>query len=41
VFGDTALDWLAERRLAARLVDLDGAIHTTPGWPAVAHKAAA
>ncbi|HZE49264.1 MAG TPA: FAD:protein FMN transferase [Jatrophihabitantaceae bacterium] len=41
VLGDAAVDWLTERRLAARLVHADGAVQTTPGWPAVVHKAAA
>ena len=38
VLGEQALDWLAERGLAARLVHRDGSITTTPGWPA--HQAA-
>ena len=33
VLGEAALGWLTERHLAARLVDQDGAVHTTPGWP--------
>jgi FAD:protein FMN transferase len=41
VLGKHAFDWLTERRLAARLVGVDGEVHTTPGWPAVAHEAAA
>jgi thiamine biosynthesis lipoprotein len=34
VRGDAALDWLTERGFAARLVDHDGAVTTTAGWPA-------
>jgi thiamine biosynthesis lipoprotein len=41
VLGEHAVDWLGERRLAARLVGVDGEVHTTPGWPAVTHTAAA
>lgn len=41
VLGEHALGWLTERRLAARLVGVDGGVHTTPGWPSGAHKAAA
>jgi thiamine biosynthesis lipoprotein len=37
VLGERAGDWLTERHLAARLVDVDGFIYTTPGWPAAAH----
>lgn len=33
VLGDRATQWLSEHRLAARLVDRDGSIVTTPGWP--------
>jgi FAD:protein FMN transferase len=33
VLGDAAPGWLADRRLPARLVDLDGAVTTTAGWP--------
>ena len=33
VLGDAAPGWLADRRLPARLVDLDGAVITTAGWP--------
>jgi FAD:protein FMN transferase len=33
VMGDAAPGWLADRRLPARLVDLDGAVTTTAGWP--------
>jgi len=36
VRGTDALDWLTRRGLAARLVDQDGAVVTTPGWPDVA-----
>jgi len=31
-----AIAWLAARALPARLVDLDGAVHTVAGWPAAA-----
>jgi FAD:protein FMN transferase len=41
VLGDTAVAWLTRRRLAARLVGVDGAVHTTPGWPAVVAAAVA
>jgi thiamine biosynthesis lipoprotein len=41
VLGDSALDWLSDRRLAARLIGVDGAVHTTPGWPVVAEPAVA
>ncbi len=34
VMGDSALDWLETRGLAARLVAQDGTIHTTASWPA-------
>ncbi len=34
VLGDLAPSWLAERGLPARLVDIDGAVHTVAGWPA-------
>jgi FAD:protein FMN transferase len=34
VLGDEAPDWLAERRLPARLVDRAGDVITTSGWPA-------
>jgi thiamine biosynthesis lipoprotein len=37
VLGERADDWLTERHLAARLVDVDGFVHTTPGWPESAH----
>ena len=33
VMGDKAMAWLSDRGLAARLVDQDGTIHTTVGWP--------
>lgn len=33
VLGRGAPDWLAALRLPARLVDLDGVVTTTPGWP--------
>jgi thiamine biosynthesis lipoprotein len=33
VLGDRALDWLASRRLPARLVDRRGAVTRTDGWP--------
>ncbi len=33
VLGDAAPGWLAERRLPARLIDVDGAVTTTAGWP--------
>jgi thiamine biosynthesis lipoprotein len=33
VLGDAAPGWLADRRLPARLVDIDGAVITTAGWP--------
>ena len=33
VLGEAAPDWLADRRLPARLVDVDGAVTTTAGWP--------
>jgi thiamine biosynthesis lipoprotein len=34
VLGEEAPDWLAERGLPARLVDLGGDVVTTSGWPA-------
>ena len=34
VLGAEAPAWLQERSLAARLVDRDGAVHVTRGWPA-------
>jgi len=33
VLGAKGQDWLAARRLPARLVTVDGAVVTTPGWP--------
>ena len=33
VLGDAAVVWLTRRQMAARLVGVDGAVHTTPGWP--------
>jgi thiamine biosynthesis lipoprotein len=33
VLGDAAPDWLTERRLPARLVDLDGTVRAVGGWP--------
>jgi len=36
VLGERAGDWLTERHLAARLVDVDGFVDTTLGWPAPA-----
>jgi thiamine biosynthesis lipoprotein len=35
VMGDAGLAWLENRGLAARLIDNDGAVHTTAGWPAM------
>ena len=40
VRGADAIRWLTARGLAARLVGSDGAIVTTPGWPAT-HRAVA
>ena len=34
VLGDAAVDWLTKREVPARLVDLNGAVTTTGGWPA-------
>lgn len=34
VLGAQAPDWLTERGLPSRLVDLDGAVRTVGGWPA-------
>ncbi len=34
VLGDRAASWLEGRRLAARLVDRQGAVHRLAGWPA-------
>ena len=36
VLGEEALDWLAERRLPARLVRNDGSVVCVAGWPAEA-----
>ncbi len=33
VLGDAAPDWLTERGLPARLVELDGTVRTVAGWP--------
>lgn len=41
VLGERAVEWLRQRRLAARLVGVDGAVHVTPGWPPVRYPAAA
>jgi thiamine biosynthesis lipoprotein len=41
VLGEAAVGWLTRRRLAARLVGVDGAVHTTPGWPGVVAAAVA
>ena len=38
VLGERADEWLTSRHLAARLVDVDGIVYTTPGWPAPAHE---
>jgi FAD:protein FMN transferase len=40
VFGDSAVDWLENRGLAARLVTRDGSIITTADWPAVTRELA-
>ncbi len=37
VLGERAVEWLTTRQLAARLVDVDGFVDTTPGWPVHAH----
>lgn len=34
VLGDQAREWLDDRGFSARLVDRDGAVATTGGWPA-------
>ncbi|MFN2344293.1 MAG: FAD:protein FMN transferase [Dermatophilaceae bacterium] len=34
VLGDAAWTWLLERDVAARLVDVDGCVRTTPAWVA-------
>ena len=36
VLGHSAVEWLEERRLAARLVHRDGSIHHLGGWPSQA-----
>jgi thiamine biosynthesis lipoprotein len=41
VLGADALAWLQARQLAARLVGIDGTVHTTAGWPAHAPLAVA
>jgi thiamine biosynthesis lipoprotein len=41
VLGEAGADWLTQRHLAARLVGVDGAVHTTSGWPAVVATAVA
>jgi thiamine biosynthesis lipoprotein len=33
VQGDSALTWLGELRLPARLVDVNGDVHAVAGWP--------
>jgi thiamine biosynthesis lipoprotein len=33
VLGADAITWLTDRRLAARLVGIDGSVTTTEGWP--------
>jgi thiamine biosynthesis lipoprotein ApbE len=40
VLGAAAIPWLAERRLDARLVGIDGAVATVGGWPAETAAAA-
>ncbi len=35
VMGDAAIRWLEANRLPARLVDRDGAVRRTAGWPAL------
>jgi thiamine biosynthesis lipoprotein len=40
VLGAEALGWLEQRGLPARLVDLDGGVSTTAGWPAERAEAA-
>jgi thiamine biosynthesis lipoprotein len=39
VLGASATEWLAERRVPARLVRRDGIVRTTGGWPAEAAAA--
>jgi thiamine biosynthesis lipoprotein len=34
VLGPRAVAWLADHDLAARLVDTEGRVTTTAGWPA-------
>ena len=34
VLGDDAWPWLLARDVAARLVDVDGRVRTTPAWDA-------
>ncbi len=41
VLGEDAVGWLTARHLAARLVGVDGQVHTTAGWPEHAASAAA
>jgi thiamine biosynthesis lipoprotein len=41
VLGDSALEWLSARGSAARLVHVDGSVHTTSGWPSARTAAAA
>lgn len=40
VYGDSAIEWLAARRLPARLVENDGTIHYIGRWPDPAGAAA-
>jgi thiamine biosynthesis lipoprotein len=35
ILGEAAQDWLADRDLAARLVDRDGLVLRCCGWPEV------
>ena len=39
VLGDEAPDWLAQRRLPARLVRNDGSVVCVAGWPSEAEAA--
>lgn len=41
ILGPDAPAWLAERRLAARLVAIDGTVHRLAGWPAPMESAVA
>jgi thiamine biosynthesis lipoprotein len=41
VRGEDAVEWLTGRGLAARLVDADGTVVTTPGWPRIRIEEAA